>query len=187
MKKIFSPFHRFEWDIFSLVFWDRSAIFGLAGKRIDSFLARCWPFQQEWKEWASNNVLPLFSLFWPSRVVSPTRGESYVGSDSFPWSVDTPVADTSSSYCRAAAYMSGLFTHVWTACTSRILHFSDYSEDDLLSTFPIGRLGFKDEGSGKLRVFAIPNALKQALLRPAHEWCIESFARSIKALVDIFS
>lgn len=40
-------------------------------------------------------------------------------------------------------------------------------------TYPVGRLGFKDEGAGKLRVFAIPNALKQALLRPVHDWCIQ--------------
>lgn len=24
-----------------------------------------------------------------------------------------------------------------------------------------------------MRVFAIPNGLKQALLRPAHDWCME--------------
>lgn len=42
-----------------------------------------------------------------------------------------------------------------------------------MTTFPPGRLAFKEEGAGKVRVFAIPNALKQALLRPAHDWCMK--------------
>lgn len=37
------------------------------------------------------------------------------------------------------------------------------SDDLLLSEYPVGRLGFKEEGAGKVRIFAIPNALKQAL------------------------
>lgn len=41
-------------------------------------------------------------------------------------------------------------------------------------TIALGRLAFTlKEGAGKERVFAIPNALKQALLRPAHDWCMK--------------
>jgi len=28
------------------------------------------------------------------------------------------------------------------------------------------------EGAGKERTFSIPSAFKQALLRPAHDWCM---------------
>lgn len=47
------------------------------------------------------------------------------------------------------------------------------SDENGLLTFSPGRLAFKEEGAGKVRVFAIPNALKQALLRPAHDWCMK--------------
>lgn len=46
-------------------------------------------------------------------------------------------------------------------------------DDEALAYFPPGRLAFKEEGAGKQRVFAIPNAFKQALLRPAHDWCMD--------------
>lgn len=46
-----------------------------------------------------------------------------------------------------------------------------------MTMYPLGRLGFKEEGAGKLRVFAMPCALKQALLRPAHEWCMSVLKR----------
>lgn len=36
-----------------------------------------------------------------------------------------------------------------------------------------GKLGFKISGAGKTRIFTIPNGLKQALLRPAHDWCMD--------------
>ena len=49
------------------------------------------------------------------------------------------------------------------------------SDDQLLSRFPLGRQGFKDEGSGKLRY--LPNAFKQALMRPAHDWCMAVLRR----------
>lgn len=28
------------------------------------------------------------------------------------------------------------------------------------------------ESAGKTRIFAIPNTVKQAILRPAHDWCM---------------
>lgn len=46
------------------------------------------------------------------------------------------------------------------------------SDDELMMYFAPGRLAFKAEGAGKTRIFAIPNAVKQALLRPAHDWCM---------------
>lgn len=42
-----------------------------------------------------------------------------------------------------------------------------------LSALDVSPLSFKEEGAGKVRVFAIPNALKQALFRPAHDWCMK--------------
>lgn len=46
------------------------------------------------------------------------------------------------------------------------------SDDELMMYFAPGRLAFRAEGAGKTRNFAIPNAVKQALLRPAHDWCM---------------
>lgn len=39
-----------------------------------------------------------------------------------------------------------------------------------------GRLGMCVEGSGKRRVFAIGNYVKQRLLRPYHDWCMKVFS-----------
>lgn len=44
--------------------------------------------------------------------------------------------------------------------------------EGLLDRFPVGRLGFKAEGAGKQRILCIPNSLKLALLRPAHDRCM---------------
>lgn len=33
------------------------------------------------------------------------------------------------------------------------------------------------EGAGKVRTFAIPNSVKQSLLRPAHDWCMSVLRR----------
>ncbi|GER38244.1 major facilitator superfamily MFS_1 [Striga asiatica] len=55
----------------------------------------------------------------------------------FPWSMYTQVTNQESVYCRAAA-----------AQAAEVKRLSD---DQLLSRFPLGRLGFKDKGSGKLR------------------------------------
>lgn len=43
---------------------------------------------------------------------------------------------------------------------------------EAFSTVP-QRLGFQVEGAGKLRIFAIPNAVKQSILRPAHNRCMK--------------
>lgn len=58
---------------------------------------------------------------------------------------------------------------------SRLLCSKGYHDCDLETLakwYPFGRLSFKLERAGKERVFAIPNALLQALLRPAHDWCM---------------
>lgn len=63
-------------------------------------------------------------------------------------------------------------------CRLGRLNQGDLNLGELLSDqFPLGRLGFKQEGAGKLRIFAIPNAFKQALIRPAHDWCMEVLRR----------
>lgn len=52
------------------------------------------------------------------------------------------------------------------------LGLDDRPATDLCKWYPLGRLSFKLEGAGKERIFAIPNAFKQALFRPAHDWCM---------------
>lgn len=97
------------------------------------------------KEWAHKCILPLFVYFWPSRVIYPTRGESDVGVTSFPWSIDSTVEDPNSVYVRAAAVLTGIWTHILKTRSS--LTSSVTRGAALLSTFPIGRLGFKERGS----------------------------------------
>lgn len=68
----------------------------------------------------------------------------------FPWSMYTQVTNQESVYCRAAAAQAGIFEYILKSCR-RVAEVKGLSDDQLLSRFPLGRLGFKDEGSGKLR------------------------------------
>lgn len=97
---------------------------------------------------------------------------------SFPWSIYQHVASVDSIYCRAAAALSGLQPFAYGTCMDILKRCGGgFSDDELQPMYPVGRFGFKEEGAGKVRVFAIPNALKQALLRPAHDWCMEVLSR----------
>lgn len=57
--------------------------------------------------------------------------------------------------------MSSLLTFSYKDCVNELKRRSWYANDDFHfgSMFPVGRLGFKEEGAGKVRIFAIPNAL----------------------------
>lgn len=67
--------------------------------------------------------------------------------------------------------MSGVLTYTYDYCIKSFRTLGiRWDDDKLMSEFPVGRLGFKVEGAGKRRIFAIPNGFKQALLRPAHDW-----------------
>lgn len=44
-------------------------------------------------------------------------------------------------------------------------------------TVPIGRLSFKEEAAGKLRVFAMVDVITQSLLRPLHDNLFEIFKK----------
>lgn len=86
----------------------------------------------------------------------------------------TQVTNQESVYCRAAAAQAGIFESILKSCR-KVAEVKGLSDDQLLSRFPLGRLGFKDDGSGKLRY--LPNAFKQALMRPAHDWCMAVLGR----------
>lgn len=81
------------------------------------------------------------------------------------------VDNLDSIHCRAAAVLSGFLTFVYSECM-KVFKGSGKDDDELMAEYPVGRLGFKEEGAGKFIILAIPNALKQALLRPAHDWCM---------------
>ena len=85
----------------------------------------------------------------------------------------TATFDLDFIYCRAGHVLSYLFTFAYGYCRRKIGRMRWTSDENGLLTFSPGRLAFKEEGAGKVRVFAIPNALKQALLRPAHDWCMK--------------
>jgi hypothetical protein len=46
-----------------------------------------------------------------------------------------------------------------------------------VSNFPIGKLAFKEEAAGKLRVFAMVDVITQSLLEPLHLQLFELFKR----------
>lgn len=117
--------------------------------------------------------MPVFCFFWPSRFIFPSKGKEDPDAMSFPWSIHTKVDSIDSIYCRAGRVLSDLLTFSYGYCKRKI-RWRWRSDDQVMTTFPPGRLAFKEEGAGKVRVFvAIPNALKQALLRPAHDWCMK--------------
>lgn len=91
---------------------------------------------------------------------------------SFPWSLHTKVDDLDSIYCLAGRWLHEMLTFSYSVCARRIKAAGGLSDDSKMLYFPPGRLAFKEEGAGKVRVFAIPNAVKQALLRPAHDWLV---------------
>ena len=53
----------------------------------------------------------------------------------------------------------------WTSDENGLLTFS--------LAFKLSKLRNRQQVRIKVRVFAIPNALKQVLLRPAHDWCMK--------------
>ncbi|WP_205963758.1 hypothetical protein, partial [Roseicella aquatilis] len=71
-------------------------------------------------------------------------------------------------YYQAAAGLKSLIDHAYKHGLLK-LGSAEWKDDYLLSHFTPGRLAFKMEGAGKVRTFAIPNSVKQALLRPAYE------------------
>ena len=168
-----SPFHRMIWEIFAVSLWDKVFL----GKRKSVLRVLADYGHSRW----ISEIGPLGTLYRSSvtsifrqlttRVDSPDFG-------SFPWSIYQHVASVDSIYCRAAAALSGLLTFAYGTCMDILKRCGGgFSDDELQPMYPVGRFGFKEEGAGKVRVFAIPNALKQALLRPAHDWCMEVLSR----------
>lgn len=76
----------------------------------------------------------------------------------------------STRFTESVSFLTGLLVDVYKI-TKKLFRVT-FSDADLVLMYPPGKLGFKQEGSGKLRIFAIPNALKQALLRSAHDWAM---------------
>lgn len=72
-----------------------------------------------------------------------------------------------------ALFLHSILCKAYSFCKEFIDRKNFHALDDaLMMLFLQGRLAFKCEGGGKTRIFAIPNALKQALIRPAHDWCM---------------
>lgn len=87
----------------------------------------------------------------------------------FPFDRYQPVEE-SSRFTAAVAELTGWLVDVYQFFSSRLR--SPLQDAIQVGMYP-RRLGFQVEGAGKLRIFAIPNAVKQSLLRPAHEWCMQ--------------
>ncbi|KAJ8614178.1 hypothetical protein MRB53_036310 [Persea americana] len=136
-------------------------------------VGRIWPFLWENTKWASWNVQPTFSLFTPPYTLFPSKGELPDDYLYFPWSDDLYRGDLTEDhprnrYYQAAAGLKSLIDHAYKHGLLK-LGSAEWKDDYLLSHFTPGRLAFKMEGAGKVRTFAIPNSVKQALLRPAYE------------------
>lgn len=117
--------------------------------------------------------MPLFCFLFFYRVEYPQKGEDSPDFKSFSWSVYQHVDSTDSIYCQAAAALTSMLSFSYKTCMGVLRRGRPMTDDELMAEYPVGRLGFKEKGAGKVRVFAIPNALKQALPRPAYDWCME--------------
>lgn len=60
------------------------------------------------------------------------------------------------AFCEFLLYLQRLATKLW--------------KPECEPALGLGRLGRKLEGSGKVRIFAMPNPILQTLLRPLHDW-----------------
>lgn len=69
--KLFSPFHRMKWDIFSVCFWDKAVILGAQELLSPLTASRLWPFKHENLDWTSRYFTPLFCYLFFPRVVYP--------------------------------------------------------------------------------------------------------------------
>lgn len=96
-------------------------------------------------------------MFSPKKIIYP--GEEEPDEDTFPFDRYQPVP-RESRFTEAVRFLTGLLTEVYSVCRSRFAVKLD--EDSMISMYPPGRLGFKVEGAGKVRVFAIPNALNES-------------------------
>jgi hypothetical protein len=88
----------------------------------------------------------------------------------FPFDRYQPVEE-SSRFTTAVAELTGWLVDVYKFGSSRLR--SPLQDAIQVWMYQPGRLGFTVEGAGKLRIFAIPNAVKQSILRPAHDWCMK--------------
>lgn len=170
--KLDDPFNRSLWDLFTLSLWDR-CIRNPPKANSKAHVGRIWPFLWENTKWASWNVQPTFSLFTPPYTLFPSKGELPDDYLYFPWSDDLYRGDLTEDhprnrYYQAAAGLKSLIDHAYKHGLLK-LGSAEWKDDYLLSHFTPGRLAFKMEGAGKVRTFAIPNSVKQALLRPAYE------------------
>lgn len=123
-------------------------------------------------------ITPLFAFFFSDRVVYPERGTTLLDSSALPLPSDSDENSDSAVSCwlKSLGYrvLDSLLAFAFKNRTEVLVNSDPpVRQDKLLEYYPCGRLGFVLEGAGKQRIFAIPNALKQALLRPAHEWCME--------------
>lgn len=172
-QKGMSPFSRMMWDLFSLSLWDKFTIFGSSNPS-PAMLRRVWPFQTDNLEWASRYIIPVVSFFASTLTIYPTKGRESFDSENFPWSLYQNTPSIDSLYCKAADYFQYVTLKAYAFCRDRLKSSIAGKDDELMLYFAPGRLAFhfKAEGAGKVRVFAIPNSFKQALLRPAHDWCM---------------
>lgn len=172
-QKGMSPFSRMMWDLFSLSLWDKFTIFGSSNPS-PAMLRRVWPFQTDNLEWASRYIIPVVSFFASTLTIYPTKGRESFDSENFPFCLYQNTPSIDSLYCKAADDFQYVTLKAYAFCRDRLKSSIAGKDDELMLYFAPGRLAFhfKAEGAGKVRVFAIPNSFKQALLRPAHDWCM---------------
>lgn len=170
------PFNRLQWDIFSLSLWDSMNLFGWTHVRDNHLYGLSgWPFGLDARKWSSLMIEPCWALFYPQRYIYPGEGDP--DEETFVWDRDHPVPRPS-RFTSSIAIFTGYLTKCFRLCKNRFR--MNFTDDQLLGFYPPGKLGFKLEGSGKTRIFAIPNSIKQLLLRPAHDWCIRSCVSSLR-------
>ena len=151
-RKSCTPFHKVVWELFSISIWAHSNDYVRSDQAL-GFHGGCFPALQAY-------IVPCASMFMSDHLFS-------VGKDIPQCPVDRDRRNRNN-------FVLALISAAENIC-SRLLCSKGYHDCDLETLakwYPFGRLRFKLERAGKERVFAIPNAFKQALLRPAHDWCM---------------
>lgn len=132
----------------------------------------CWLRPSGFTAWAE---VPLSSMSIPFSAYSQQSPYTIYAEG-----VDHPKPQVTEK--KAVAFLDTLLYEVFLKLHPRVLSLwcrlgrlnqGDLNLGQLISDqFPLGRLGFKQKGAGKLRIFAILKAFKQAQRRPAHDWCM---------------
>lgn len=177
-----NQFSRIFSELLSLAAWNYLV---LPSERTGAPNERRLPLTFYKRQWIFEYISYCFAYFFGHRVVYPLARdkEEWLYSPIFDYTsvaeyqrVSTPLGPipdlARTNFSRSLLLLNALIDFAKDFLRKR----SPERGEDLCYMFDLyhtGKLGFKVEGAGKTRIFTIPNSLKQALLRPAHDWCME--------------